>query len=149
MQAFYLIPPNSNGSDNLTLYAPRAEALGLLPSFGSFLIPTVEVTSTAIATVNLPDDQQQVTLAQVQAAISAAQNAESAAAETIQQANQNLQTLVTDLQPALSQAQIDIQALQSSTDPNAQILLRTVEGVTQLAQAVADILTSLNIISKV
>ena len=149
MQAFYLIPPNSNGSDNLTLYAPRAEALGLTPCYAAVTSPQVVISSNDLPTVTLPDDQNQVTLSQVQAAISAAQNAESAAAETIQQANQNLQTLVTDLQPALSQAQIDIQALQSSTDPNAQILLRTVEGVTQLAQAVADILTSLNIISKV
>lgn len=147
MQSFYLIPSNSDGSDNLTVYAPRAEALGLAPSFGSVTIPTVEVTSTVLPVVNLPDDQQQVTVAQIQAAQTAATNAEEAAQAPIVQANQNLQTLVASFQPALAQAQTDIATLQTSSDPNAQILLRTVEGVLQLAQAVSDILISLNLVA--
>jgi len=65
----------------------------------------------------------------------------------IQQANDNLQSLVSQLNPTLVQAQEDLNTLANSTDPLAPIIARTVQGAITLAQGLADTLVALQVIA--
>jgi len=62
-------------------------------------------------------------------------------------ANANLQALVSQMAPSLAQAQTDLATLAASTDALAPILARTVQGVTTLAQGLADALVALQVIA--
>jgi len=67
--------------------------------------------------------------------------------QSIIAANANLQALVSQMAPSLAQAQTDLATLAASTDALAPILARTVQGVTTLAQGLADALVALQVIA--
>lgn len=152
MKSSYVTPPNSDGSDNLTTYSPRATELGCTIQFGDStglvtVLPSILVTSTAIAPVVIADDQGQASLVAVQAAQSAATTAETTAASGIAQAETNLATLLSGLSTTVTQANSDLVTLAASTDPLAPIISRNVEGSLALAQGLADTLVVLKIIA--
>lgn len=67
--------------------------------------------------------------------------------QAVVDANSNLQALVAQMAPSLAQAQTDLATLAASTDALAPILARTVQGVTTLAQGLADALVALQVIA--
>lgn len=58
----------------------------------------------------------------------------------------NLQSVVALLAPGLAQGEIDIATLTASADAQAPIVLRLVEDVMTMAQAIADILAILQVV---
>ncbi len=150
--AFYCIAAGTTDESITQATRDRAVALSCTlikgdPSGLVTVFPSVVVTSTALAAVVIADDTGQATLTEVQTAQTNATNAEKTKATNIANANVNLQTLITQLTPGLAQAQTDIQTLASSSDPNAPIISRCVQGVVTLAHAVQDALVYLEIIS--
>ena len=152
MQTYYVLPSATDATNPPAPDATRAQALtaSLIVGDPSGLVtayPSVVVMSSATAAQVIPDDTGQATLAEVQSAQTTATNAETSKADKIAAANTALQSVVAQLAPGLAQAQIDIATLSTSTDPNAPIISRAIEAIATLAQAVADALVYLEIIS--
>jgi len=152
MNTFYCISSQTTDAEVTSSITDRASSLGSElvkgdPTGKVTVFPSVAITSSAIAEVVIPDDTGQATLAEVQAAQTTASNAETSKADKIAAANTALQSVVAQLAPGLAQAQTDITTLATSTDPNAPIISRAIEAIATLAQAVADALVYLEIIS--
>lgn len=158
MRTYYVIPSNSDAVNPPAADTARAEALtaSLIigdPTGGQVAaFPSVVVISLSIAPQVIPDDQGQATLAEVQAAQQAATAAEQAQSSGIATANANLQKVVAQLAPGLSQAQTDaaylasLAAGQPLDATTIAIIGRLVSDAATIAQALGDVLVALEIV---
>ena len=150
MQTYYVLPSATDPSNPPDATRAGALTASLIVGDPSGLVtvyPSVVVMSSNLATVVIPDDTGQATLAEVQTAQANAINAEISKADQITAANTALQTLLTTMTPAIAQGQADLTTLSTATTVDPAIVSRILEGVMTLAQAVADILVTLNLIS--
>lgn len=108
--------------------------------------PTVVITSPVLPTVLIPDDVGEATIAAVQAAMSSATTAEANAQATKASANAQLQGIVAQLAPWLSQTIADDVVLKASNDPLAPIIQRMLVAEATIAEALALTLMLTNII---
>jgi hypothetical protein len=130
----------------------RAQSLGCElikgnPTGKVIVYPSAVVTGTKSSPVVFPDDTGQATSTEIATALATATTDETSYATAIATANANITTLVSGMAPLITQGKADIATLATSTDPLAPIVSRVIEGSLALAQGLADVTVSLQLIS--
>ncbi|MHB2029659.1 MAG: hypothetical protein ACYCPT_12705 [Acidimicrobiales bacterium] len=151
MQTYYVTPAGFTLAEVPSSVVSRAQALtaSLIVGDPSGLVtayPSVVVMSPALATVVIPDDTGQATLAEVQTAQTNATDAENTKATNIANAKTAIINAVGTLPNIQSRAQTDLNTLSTSTSATAPILTRIITDSLTMAETIVNLLTALEII---